>query len=85
MQKAAFYDIDAIERWCRSQSSDVDCRGVLGVWNLVADIPEQEDFYVAVDERADALYDKLFAGSNLPSMVIDQPYSPVWTTTRSLP
>lgn len=60
----AAYDIDEIEAWSKSEAQGVDCRSLLGLWNLATDLPNRGEFFIAVDKRANDLYEKLFAGCN---------------------
>jgi hypothetical protein len=78
------YDIDAIERWCRSDAGVRDCTELLNAWNLFTDLPGGENLFRAADARALALYDKLFRACNLPSMTPPgEHYEPVWTSSET--
>lgn len=81
---ASAYDLDAIERWCRTDESAQDCMTLLNAWNLLVDLPGAENLFRAADERALGLYDKLFRACNLPSMTPPRAENvPVWSTSET--
>lgn len=78
-EDASVYDLDAIEKWCRSAAAVQDASALLNTWNLLLDLPS-ENLFRAADSRALSLYDKLFRGCNLPSMSVSgEHYEPEWT------
>jgi hypothetical protein len=82
-ESSAFYDFDAIEAWCHSLDEAVDCPNVLNMWNLLNDVPGVHDLFAAAESRADAIYDKLFHGCNLPAMGASPgEYVLEWTSTE---
>jgi hypothetical protein len=73
------YDFDVIEAWCKSTDDTVDCPTLLNAWNLLGDLPGVGKLYASADARSDAIYEKLFAGCNVPSMTTPgNEYSPAW-------
>jgi hypothetical protein len=80
---AADYDADAVDSWCRSNADMVACRPLLALWNLFTDLPNRADLFVALDKRANGIYDKLFAGCNLPAITAPgDHYVPTWNATE---
>lgn len=80
----AVYDLDGIERWCRSDADVRECSELLNVWNLFVDLPGSENLFRAADARALGVYDKLFGGCNLPSMTPPgERYEPAWTAAET--
>jgi hypothetical protein len=78
-ERAAIYDLDTIEAWCRSNSGAVDCPVLLNAWNLFGDLPRGH-LFDAADARATGVYDKLFFGCNLPAVTPPgEHYVPTWT------
>ncbi|MBA3453348.1 MAG: hypothetical protein H0T42_09680 [Deltaproteobacteria bacterium] len=77
------YDLDAIEAWCRSTATVTDCRRLLNAWNLFGDLPRNDNLCASADARNNSLYDKLFAGCNLPAMTPPgEEYVPMWTSAE---
>lgn len=76
------YELDAVERWCKSTSTDGDWRALLNAWNLFLDLDVGENLFRAADRRTlgeGGTYDKLFRACNLPSMTPEGPlYVPIW-------
>jgi hypothetical protein len=74
------YDFDAIQAWCLSGDEAVDCENVLNMWNLLNDVPGMQELFSTAESHADAIYDKLFHGCNLPAMgATPGEYVPSWT------
>lgn len=83
-EEPSTYDIDGIEQWCRSDAGVGDCSELLNVWNLLVDLPGDENLFRAADARALGMYDKLFRGCNLPSMTPPgEHYEPTWTLSET--
>src|SRR5580698_5837117 len=62
------HDIDTAERWLDA-NIEPDCRLLLAIWNLAGDVARRVS--EPHDDRGailDVVYDKLFLGSNLPSV-----------------
>jgi hypothetical protein len=82
-EPAPLYDLDAIWSWCVSADLAVDCSTILDTWNFLGDLPRSQDLFAAADSRADALYDKLFYGCNLPAMGASPgEYVPSWSSSE---
>jgi hypothetical protein len=78
-----FYDFDTIHAWCLSNDEVVDCRSLLDMWNLLNDVPGMQDLFSAAEARADALYDQLFHGCNLPAVnASPHEYVASWTSAE---
>lgn len=72
-----------IDSWCRSSAAVHDCSVLLNAWNLFVDLPQCDSLFSAADSRALSLYDKLFNGCNLPSMIVaGDHYEPVWASAE---
>jgi len=79
-EAAPLYDLDAIASWCASDDRVVDCSVLLNTWNFLADVPNANDLFASANSAADAIYDKLFHGCNLPAMGgTPGEYVPRWT------
>jgi len=78
------YDFDAIILWCADDlDANVNCEQVLNAWNLLTDIPRKPSIpsaFVDAERQQSMLYDKLFWGSNLPSMTPEgKHFEPSWS------
>jgi len=81
---ASTYDLDTVEKWCRSTDGIRDCLPLLNAWNLLIDLPDVDGMFRAADTRALSIYDKLFQGCNLPSMTpAGHHYVPLWTASET--
>lgn len=78
-EEAHLHDFDSAVRWLEA-GGEADCRLILDVWNLAGDVARGVS--EAFEDRGGALdevYDKLFFGSNLPSMTPPgEQYQPEW-------
>lgn len=78
------HDLDSVERFTRDDSSlHVDCNETLSAWNLFGDFARSlgpsGSLFLAHDQAADRLYDKIFHGCNLPAMTPErQEFLPAW-------
>lgn len=80
---AVLYDIDTfIEKICLN---DIDCNLILRFWNIASDMAYTlKEPFIGDDNGVDCIildvYNKLFYGTNPPSLKKDSPevYSPVW-------
>ena len=80
------YDLDRLRAWLEDPHGQIDCSNVLNIWNLIDDIMRSyglaQDYREEYDE-ADAIYDKLFWGCNLPSVTPEgEHYAPDWSETE---
>ncbi len=77
------HDLDAVARWLeRPQQKGIDCAGCLAAWNLCSDVAVSiGDRMCDRDrERVYIVYDKLFWGTNPPSVTPSgKQYKPIWT------
>lgn len=76
-------NLDWLYRWIQSEDTEIDCDEMLRFWNLFGDAATTtgQPFLGEVgDELTDLLYDKLFAGCNLPAIKPEEEpdYVPVW-------
>jgi hypothetical protein len=73
-------DLDGAVRWLDGDA-EPDCGLLLSIWNLAGDVARGVN--ASFEDRGEVLdkvYDKLFFGSNLPSMTPPgQRYQPEWT------
>jgi hypothetical protein len=80
---ATKYDLDQILLWSRSPIEPLNCPEVLNTWNFLMDAQQASDsneLLQHADRRAGGIYDKLFFGSNLPSVTPEgQEYQPAWS------
>lgn len=80
-EECHLHDLDSAVNWLAADGR-ADCRLLLDIWNLAGDVARSvseafEDRGGALDE----IYDKLFFGSNLPSMTPPgERYQPEWAT-----
>ncbi len=83
-EKAVLCDLDWVVSWSKAPSMHVDCRKALDAWNLfhdvVTSIPKDEAVFRRLDSRFPSTYDKLFWGSNLPTVTPrGKKYIPEWS------
>ena len=79
-----WYDLQEIAEWCEHPAAEgIDCVRFLSVWNLLGDLSsDSASIFRGADRRAKTVYDKLFFGSNLPSVTPPgRAYSPAWSET----
>jgi len=77
-----WYDLQEIAQWCgRPTAEGIDCARFLDVWNLLGDLSsDSTSIFRGADRRGKAVYDKLFFGTNLPSVTPPgEAYSPAWS------
>ena len=74
------HDLDSAVRWLDA-GAEPDCGLLLAIWNLAGDVARGVN--QAFEDRGgmlDDVYNKLFFGSNLPSMTAPgEQYQPEWT------
>jgi hypothetical protein len=82
-EEPILHDLDLIKRWLSNpRSSRVECGQFLSAWNLFRDIMAtlNMDQSLLSDHYVDRIYQKLFWGSNLPSVTpLKKHYSPLWS------
>jgi hypothetical protein len=73
-------DLDSAVRWLEADA-EPDCSLLLTTWNLAGDVARSaNEPFADRGEALDDVYDKLFFGSNLPSMTPPgDRYNPQWT------
>jgi hypothetical protein len=83
-ESPAFYDFDAVKAWCVSDNQSFDCSEMLNVWNMLTDVPlVRESLFLALDSRANTIYDKLFYScSVLPTAPEGEHRIPDWNTSE---
>jgi hypothetical protein len=83
-EEPVLHDLDWVQSWCADENARINCSEALNAWNLFADIAASvqgagHDFCVA-DHSASPTYQKLFWGSNLPSVTPEgESYVPEWS------
>lgn len=78
------YNFDEIKNWAHQLTDEIDLGKVLNTWNMLDDvlsalrIPFEGNKQDALSKQ---IYDKLFAGNNLPSIkpADEADYIPIWT------
>jgi hypothetical protein len=84
------YDLDRVAAWCDEPTQiALDYAALLDTWNLYTDLGpvlgSATNLFAHSEQRANALYEKLFLGNNLPSMTpAGEHYTPTWTTPELL-
>jgi hypothetical protein len=77
------YDFDAVREWCASENGSVDCGTILDIWNIFTDMPHESALFDEADTRANAVYEKLVLGCNLPAIASSKDrYVPNWSSTE---
>jgi hypothetical protein len=85
-EAGAEYDFDRIREWCRRPTvAGIDCPAFLAAWNFFDDLaglhtaPSTE--YALLSRSASECYDKLFWGTNLPSVTPPgERFHPAWSS-----
>ncbi len=70
-EEPLLHDLDVLNRCLQSTDSRaIDCHHFLAAWNLFSDIASSvgDSAFRQEDRAADAIYNKLFEGNNLPSL-----------------
>lgn len=77
------YDLDELIVWLAKPDREVDCVGTLNFWNLFSDLAASvslESAFRTLDRAKPSIYEKIFAGNNLPAMTPPgQRYVPTWS------
>ncbi len=79
----AALSIDQAEEWLSNKVVEIDCEYFLNFWNLISDLANsvEEKFYGYQEDNTTVqkIYDKLFYGNNIPSLVKgNKRYQPKW-------
>lgn len=83
-ERPVVYDLDAIHAWCDSTTEVLDRAQLLNVWNLFGDLPHGDNLFAGADARANAVYEKLFRGCNLPAVTSPgEHYVPCWSASET--
>jgi hypothetical protein len=74
------HDVDSAIGWLETDA-EPECPLLLGIWNLAGDVARSvNEAFKDRGELLDKVYDKLFFGSNLPSMTPPgEHYQPEWS------
>src|SRR5262245_27274078 len=76
----AFYDFDRLAEWLSQPARELDCVFLLDAWNMLGDLAASLGARRAEPAYASGIYDKLFWGSNLPSVTPPgERFVPVWS------
>lgn len=84
-EQPALHDLDAVAAWLAEPQGDtVACSDFLAAWNLFGDIarscPQFSASFADRDKQLRMVYEKLFWGSNLPSVTPPgEHYTPEWS------
>jgi hypothetical protein len=83
-EEPVLHDLDWVAAWTKAPDAPVDCRKALAAWNLFSDmaksVNERGIAFNQLDSQFPSIYDKLFWGSNLPSMTPSgRHYEPEWS------
>ena len=79
-QASTLYDLDRLTEWLSAPTLTPDCSFLLDAWNMLADIAGSLQTALAEPAEAQAIYDKLFWGCNLPSVTPPgKHYDPIWS------
>jgi hypothetical protein len=84
-EEPVLHDLDAVAAWLANpQEETVACSDFLAAWNLFGDVarscPQYSASFADRGKQRDAVYDKLFWGSNLPSVTPPgEQYTPEWS------
>jgi hypothetical protein len=75
------YDFDAVAVWAGQPDPEaIDCIMMLNAWNMFGDIAATFSCKLLEPRGADAVYDKLFWGNNVPTMMPQgEHYVPAWS------
>lgn len=75
------YDLDAVVAWIAQRDAEaIDCIMMLNAWNLFVDIAATFSCKLLEPRGANAVYDKIFWGNNLPTMTPPgEHYVPAWS------
>ncbi|UPG89482.1 hypothetical protein L2Y96_19110 [Luteibacter aegosomaticola] len=75
------YDLDAVAAWTAQRDAEaIDCIMMLNAWNLFVDIAATFSCKLLEPRGANAVYDKIFWGNNLPTMTPPgEHYVPAWS------
>lgn len=84
-EEPILHDLDWVATWLASPRLSVDCREALASWNLFGDVAasivDRGSTFKHLDSKLGAIYEKLFWGSNLPSMTPKGAhYVPEWSS-----
>src|SRR5271169_6096115 len=83
-EQPELHDLDWVAEWTKAPGAPVDHEKALAAWNLFGDVAksiyETEFSFDQLDSQSPRIYDKLFWGSNLPSMTPSgRHYEPEWS------
>jgi len=84
-EEPVLHNLDAIAAWlARPQAETIVCSDFLDAWNLFGDIarscPQYSVGFAARDKHLSDVYEKLFYGSNLPSVTPPgEHHTPEWS------
>lgn len=77
------HDMDQILAWIKKPKRTIHCNNYLSVWNLLTDVAYSLNRPFKGDQKKktiNKIYDKLFFGSNLPSVTPEgKKYRPTWS------
>jgi hypothetical protein len=85
-EEPKLHDLDWVAAWLKVPGKPVNCRKALEAWNLFSDaarsihVHGMGSTFEPLDSQFPGIYDKLFWGSNLPSMTPEgRHYDPEWS------
>lgn len=80
-EEPILHDLDWVAAWVNEPQAPILCNEALAAWNLFSDVARSvhEGAFGPLDSRFPEVYNKLFWGSNLPSMTPEgRHYDPEW-------
>jgi hypothetical protein len=82
-EEAILHDLDWVAAWVDEPQMPINCNEALAAWNLFSDVArsvhERETAFEPLDSGFPTVYNKLFWGSNLPSLTpTGRHYDPEW-------
>jgi len=83
-EEPILHNLDWVAAWAKAPDAPIDCEKALNAWNLFSDVGrsiyERGISFDQLDRQFPGIYDKLFWGSNLPSMTPSgRHYEPEWS------
>lgn len=80
-EEPVLHDFDWVAGWVNEPQTPIKCNEALAAWNLFSDVARSvhESAFEPLDSRFPDVYNKLFWGSNLPSLTPKRcHYDPEW-------
>lgn len=85
-EEPVLHDLDYVQDWIISGAIDVDCQKALIAWNLFTDVVTTLNLEFKGNKKnriRNKIYDKLFFGSNIPTVTPKgESLAPQWSKTE---